>query len=1186
MPAFMKILRSVESTLRFCQSGLSAKTALLSGRSILTAAKESLLHGLLMAAHKTAIVVPQISGKADRILDSSNYSRTSRRLTLSNNPLASFGAVLLFAMSGVVAGAQTATTTALTVSPTSAGNGSVFTMTATVTASATQMTGGTVSFRDTYNGISQLLGTVQVQSAHGTAGNAVLMQQLGGIGTHSIVASYSAPKTFSGSSSSAANVTVTGLYQSTASLVKTGGSAGNWSLTATIIGTGTATISPTGTISLLDTSNANLLLGTGALGAGTAGRKTAAASGSPIAVGNKPQSVAAGDFDGDGFIDLAVLNTTDQTITILKGSGTGTFTALTTKPTTGNGPVAVVTGDFDGDGKLDLAIANSTDKNISIFIGNGDGTFKTQVSYTATPLNSIAAIAIGDFNSDGIPDMAVAGNPSTGGAVVIMQNNGSGVFTDVTTSGITVGSAPSSIAVGDFNLDGNLDLAVVNQTSNSVSVLSGNGSGSTFASSTFTVTSGSSPTAIAATDLNGDGRLDLVIAESNNNRVDIYKGNGDGTFTLQRTLATGNSPMSIVPGDFNTDGNIDLAVANFNSATASILLGNGDFTFQTQSTAPAGTNPFSITSGDFNGDGTADVAVANSTSNNVSILLNQLTDTATASFTGIDIPGNGSTTIGHNIEATYPGDTNFNASTSGTVSLQSTKISTSTLLSSSTTSSTFGQQVVFTATLVPSLVGALTPSGNVTFKNGGTTLGTAAVSGGVATLNVTSLPVGVDSITATYAGDSNFITSTSPALGVTVSKATPVITWANPTPITYGTVLSGTQLNAATTVPGTFAYNQPASTLLSVGTYTLSTTFTPTDSTDYTIATASVTLVVNIASPQINWPAPAPISFGTPLSGIQLNATVSVYNIVPLSSFYNVSGIYTDGASFGSGGFDGGGSAYSSNLLGTSVKWNNITFPLGPANAPDAVSNTTISLPAGHYASLNMLGALVNNAAAGNNFVVTYTDGTTATVTQSLSDWVYPLNYSGETGVTCVPYRDTSGGGQDAHLTCVYGYQIPLDSTKVAQSIQLPTTRNVVMLAMALVSPPIPGTLVYTPPSGTILPTGTNTLTAAFTPTDQTDFANATASVQELVNPAVATSIVWPTPAPITYGTALSSTQLNASAQTVPGTTAVSLAPYYRVNAFQSDGSVFSTGGFDIAQMPSRQTSWVLPLFGMGKHIR
>ena len=755
--------------------------------------------------------------------------------------------------------------------------------------------------------------------------------------------------------------------------------------------------------------------------------------------------------------------------------------------------------------------------------------------------------------------------------MVILQGTGTGTFSSVTPSGIAVGNGTSSVVTGDFNGDGNLDFAVANKADNTISVLRGNGTGTTFApaaGSPFSTGAGTAPAAIAVADLNGGGQLDLAVAESGVgiNRVDLFKGNGDGTFTVQPTSpATGTTPVSIVAGDFNADGIIDLAVTNSGQTTASILLGKGSFLFQPQTTPTVGTTPSAIASANFNGDGSADLAVANSGSNNVSILLNQVTDTASASLTGIYIPGNGLVTSPHNLQASYPGDTDFNTSVSNKVPLQSTQVVTSTLLSANTTTPTFGQQVVFTAALQtsPLATGALNPTGNVQFKDGGTVIGTVAVSGGIATLNITSLTTGTHSITAKYVGDANFLTSTSPPLGVIVSKATPVITWANPSSISYGMLLWSAQMNATTTVPGTFAYSLAPYTLLPVGTSTLSTTFTPTDSVNYTLATASVTVSVTPATPQISWATPAPITFGTALSGIQLNATVAVYDVVPLSSFYNVSGIYPDGASFGTGGFDGGGSAYSSNLLGTSVIWNNITYQLGPVSAPDAVSNTTITLPPGHYASLNMLGALVNNATAANTFVVTYTDNSTSTVTQSLSDWVYPLNYVGESNLTCVPYRTTSNGTPDAHLTCVFGYQIPLDSTKIVKSIQLPATRNVVMLAMALVTPPIPGTLVYTPPSGTVLPTGLNTLSAVFTPTDTTDYKGATGSVPELVNPANAPTLVWPTPAPITYGTALSSIQLNAQALTTPGTTSVSLASYYRVNAFQTDGSLFSTGGFD-----------------------
>ena len=108
------------------------------------------------------------------------------------------------------------------------------------------------------------------------------------------------------------------------------------------------------------------------------------------------------------------------------------------------------------------------------------------------------------------------------------------------------------------------------------------------------------------------------------------------------------------------------------------------------------------------------------------------------------------------------------------------------------------------------------------------------------------------------------------------TRATPTITWSNPAAIIYGTALSETQLNASASVPGSFVYNPVSGTILGAGTQTLQTTFTPTDSTNYTTATSSVSLTVNKATPLITWSNPADITYGTPLSETQLNASASV----------------------------------------------------------------------------------------------------------------------------------------------------------------------------------------------------------------------------------------------------------------------------------------------------------------------
>jgi len=171
---------------------------------------------------------------------------------------------------------------------------------------------------------------------------------------------------------------------------------------------------------------------------------------------------------------------------------------------------------------------------------------------------------------------------------------------------------------------------------------------------------------------------------------------------------------------------------------------------------------------------------------------------------------------------------------------------------------------------------------------------------------------------------------------------------------------------------------------------------------------------------------------------------------VGLSAAANVVGIGKTGTAVPNGGLDGGGSAYATELLGTTINWSGATFTLGTAVSMDAVSNTTVALPSGTYSSVRLLATGVNGNQANQTFVVTYTDGTTTSVTQSLSDWYTPQNYTGESIVSTMSYRLTSTGAKDARTFYLYGYSLAINSAKTVKSITLPKTRNVVVLAIDL----------------------------------------------------------------------------------------------------------------------------------------
>lgn len=220
-------------------------------------------------------------------------------------------------------------------------------------------------------------------------------------------------------------------------------------------------------------------------------------------------------------------------------------------------------------------------------------------------------VAIGDFNGDGIPDLAVTIQGSI--TVNIFSGVGDGTFQSGPV--YPIGALPTSVTTADLNGDGKLDLVTANGSDISVqgniSVLLGNGDG-TFQPA-VNYDAGSLPSSVAIADYNGDGKLDLAVAdesEISGNEVSVLLGVGDGTFKPATPYPTGTSPNSVVAGDFNHDGKVDLATANYLDNSVSVLLGNGDGTFKNSVQYHVTERPIQIVTADFNGDGIPDLAVA------------------------------------------------------------------------------------------------------------------------------------------------------------------------------------------------------------------------------------------------------------------------------------------------------------------------------------------------------------------------------------------------------------------------------------------------------------------------------------------------------------------------------------------------------------------------------------------------
>ncbi|CAF1523841.1 unnamed protein product [Adineta ricciae] len=336
----------------------------------------------------------------------------------------------------------------------------------------------------------------------------------------------------------------------------------------------------------------------------------------------RPYSIAVNDLNKDGLLDIVVANRHSDAVGILFGIGNRKFaTVVTYKTGSYYTPYSVDIGDFNNDDCFDIVAANRDVSKISIFLGLGNGTFHDQIIYSLPDDSRPSCVITGDLNNDHRSDLIIANTNKNNAGIYLSYDNGALMDQRVYSTGSA--ARPMSVAVGDFDNDKRPDVAVANFGTNTIDIRTQSNTGNFENQRIYSTGSNSNPISIATGHFNKDNWLDIVVANYASSTIDIFLGFGNRTFSNQFTYSTGTNafPLSVTVADLNHDNLSDIVVANSNVNYIGVFLADTYTLLKNPIMYSTGsiTGPYFINAADFNHDNYTDIVAANYVTNNIGI---------------------------------------------------------------------------------------------------------------------------------------------------------------------------------------------------------------------------------------------------------------------------------------------------------------------------------------------------------------------------------------------------------------------------------------------------------------------------------------------------------------------------------------------------------------------------------------